>query len=474
MTESRHPNRREMIAGSAAAALLARPTVALSQPGPLEVSVTDFGATGRASGDDTKAIQSAIRFVEGKGGGTVVIPGRFHCGNIVISGRNVRLTGRSGQLVDGRLTIKPQAQGIQVADLGLLETSGKRGTYLMDVAGRNCRFDNVELVKDPDAPGYQMYLRQSAAGCTFTGLRMRGSNGIMVAGQDHLFDGFELQSRMRPGVGGDDAFAIKGLEGVTRNITIRNGIVRGYSAIVSFGSEIGTKGAGGRRFGAVRDVLVENVTAERCSRLAFFKPGALVYDWRNGVVEAIVLRNLRLSDPNGERFEAAIRMMAARGATIRNVEATDIRITARAHDVGVVPTAAFHITLMDVGAPATIEDLRIQVEFTDPYDAAPHSAAPGFPVDHVVRIEKTNVDRGTMAGLVFDVAGKGTSFGGICVGAGMDDAVYVAKARLMNVATNPRSTIGGGGIWSASRLKLGDVQVESVKLPRFAGPAFKN
>ena len=271
--------------------------------------------------------------------------------------------------------------------------------------------------------------------------------------------------------GGDDAFAIKALGAATKGITIRNGRMRGYAAIVSFGSEIGSKAAGN---GSVSDVLVENVTAEDCSSVAFFKPGALKYDWRNGVVERVRLRNLALHDSVGTRFRTGIRMMAGRGAMIRDVEATGIDIVARARDRGVAPTAAIYIMLPDVGAPATIKDVDLQLRFVDPYSGAVHSVStPGYPIDHVVRIEKLKSRRGSISGITLDVEGRGAAMGGILVGEGLDDAIRVDRAVLASVGTDPPGR-RGAGIWSNSRISLGEVTIESGKLPKLGGRAFDN
>jgi hypothetical protein len=436
------------------------------------VSVADFGAPPGFTGDATGAIQAAIGFVERNGGGTVLIPGRYRCGAIEVSGANVRLQGRGGWLVDSRLTIRSSASNVTVADLGLLDTRGDRQTYFMDVSGRNCSFTNVSLVKDPPAGGYQMYVNPPASGCYFRGMRLRGSNGIMLAGRDHLFENFDFEAIRRKGPAGDDAFAIKGDGNLTENIVIRNGLVRGYAAMISFGSEIGRRGGEGPP-GAVRNVTVENVTGDRCARIAFFKPDALDYDWRDGLVEQVVLRNLTLNDPTGDYFRTGIDIRAARGATIRDVQATGIRINARAMDHGVAPTSAIHIYLIDTGSAAVIEDVGLQVAFTDPYSGAPHGAvAPGYPVDYIVEIEKVNPAKGSMSNIVLDVDGRGAAFGGMALGSGLDGAVFLKRARFTRVVTNPQSTVGAAGIWSESQLHLGDVEIEPVKGPKFGGAAF--
>ena len=466
-------NRRQLLVSSGSACVLAgMPASArATQPAGLVVSVTQFGAREGAV-DNARAIQAAIDAVQGAGGGTVRIPGRYRCGNIVISGNGVIIQGQQGWLVDGRLTISPAARSSEVRDLTLLHTRGDAESYLLDVSGRNCRFTNVSLIKDPIAGGYQMYLRQPSAGCQFTGLRLRGSNGIMVAGHDHLFERFELESTMSQRLGGDDAFAIKALGEPTYNITIRDGVVRGFTSIVSFGSEIGTAGRPSRYTAAVRNVTVRNVAADRCGLIAFFKPGALIYDWRNGLVDGVQLQNLSLTDLAGERFTSGVRMIAARGAIIRNVVGRDLTIRARARNQGVQPTAAIDLSMLD-GADARFENIDLQISFTDPHDGAQHGAgAPGYPVDHIVRIEKTNPRKGHMSAISLDVAGRGSRFGGVYIGEGLNDAVTLRRAQLARVGLNPPASVGGGGVWSDSRVRLGDIAIDSPVLAPFGGTAF--
>jgi hypothetical protein len=386
----------------------------------------------------------------------------------------VRLQGQSGWLVDCLLVIRPEARNIQLADVGIVNTTRNPSAYLVDVSGRDCSFDNLSLVKDPIAGGVQMYLRQTSSGCRFTGLKLKGSNGIIMAGRDHSFENFELESTMSKKLGGDDAFAIDAVDGVTENITIRNGVVRGYGSMVSFGSAIGTE-KGGNGSGIVRNVTVENVTGDRCTRMAFLKPGALIYDFRNGVVEHVVLRNITLSDPDGYSFRTGIYLIAGRGATIRDIEATGIKIMARAMDRGVATTSAIQIYLIDLGAASTIEDVSLQLSFTDPYSGAPHGRdAPGYPIDYVVQVEKQNPAKGSIARVTLDVDGRGASFGGILVGGGLDGAVDLKRAHLTRVVSDPKTTLGAAGIWSESQLRLGDVAIEAVKGPRFAGRAFSS
>jgi hypothetical protein len=175
----------------------------------------------------------------------------------------------------------------------------------------------------------------------------------------------------------------------------------------------------------------------------------------------------------GERFTSGVRIIAARGAIVRDVVGRGLTVRARAISQGVMPTAAVDLTIFDEGEPARIENIDLQIAFADPHRGADHGLqTPGFPVDHIVRVEKINPRIGTMSGISLDVTGDGSRFGGVFIGQGLDDAVTLRRARLTHVAANPPASLGGGGIWSDSSLRLGDVIVEQLKLPRFAGRAF--
>jgi len=466
-------SRREMLQIGLAAAGAAYGSDTAAQSG-LVVSVREFGALATPGQDNTRAIQRAIDEVQARGGGIVEIPGVYECDTIAVRNDGVTLRGSGGWLVDGRIAILEGRQECRIQNLGIVNRRADPRSFALDIAGRNCTFDNVTLVKDPIAGGYQMYLRQPSSGCRFTGLRLKGSNGIMVAGRDHLFERFELESTMSNRVGGDDAFAIKAPAEPTTNITIRDGITRGFASIVSFGSEIGTQGSSSNHQAFVRNIMVSDVLADRCGSLAFFKPGALIYDWRNGLVEDVRLEKLRLTDEHGEHFTSGVRMIAARGAVIRNVVGRGLEIRARAKNQGVQPTAAIDLSMLE-GADAIFENIDMQVRFVDPYDGAEHGAeTPGYPVDQIARIEKTDPGRGDMRAISLDIVGRGSRAGGVYIGPGLDDAVTLRRAHLSRVGLTPPASVGGGGIWSDSRVRLGDVSIDSPVLPRFGGRALGN
>ena len=151
----------------------------------LVVSVRDFGAVAAPGRDNTPAIQRAIDEVGARGGGTVEIPGQYECG-IVTLGDGVILRGSGGWLVNGRVVIPEARQGCRVDNLGIVSRHGDANSFALDVAGRNCTFDNVTLVKDPIAGGYQMFLRQTSANCSFTGLN--GRRLASITGDRVLFE----------------------------------------------------------------------------------------------------------------------------------------------------------------------------------------------------------------------------------------------------------------------------------------------
>lgn len=466
-------SRRQLLHGGAIATIACAAGGAAQLPrasGPT-VSVREFGAVSAPGRDNTAAIQRAVDVVQARGGGTVHIPEVYECGNIVVAGNGVVFHGPGAWLVNGRITVLERSDGCRIEGLGIIDRRGDRESYALDVSGRNCTLNNVSLVKEPAAGGYLFYLRQPSASCRCTGLRLKGSsNGIMVAGRDHLFERFALELSMSNRVGGDDAFAIKGLGKATSNITIHDGVVRGFYAIASFGSEIGTDGRSSNFEGAVRNVAVSNVAADRCTSLVYFKPGALIYDWRNGLVENVRLDNLTLVDLAGERFLSGVKMNAARGAVIRNVVGRNLAIRARAMSQGIQQSAAVDLVLFDQGAEARIEGVDLQLAFTDPYDGADHGpGVPGYPIDHIVRVEKSNLRKGRMSGINLDVAGRGSRFGGVMIGAGLDDAVTLRRAHLIRVGVHPPASLGGGGIWSDSRVSLGEITIDSPVLPRFGG-----
>jgi hypothetical protein len=117
--------------------------------------------------------------------------------------------------------------------------------------------------------------------------------------------------------------------------------------------------------------------------------------------------------------------------------------------------------------------VSLQVDFTDPYSgAADGSGRPGHPVDYVANIQKRNPGKGLVAGITLDIRARGSGKGGIVVGRGLDGAVDISRAVLTRVAASLPQGSNGAGIWSDSRVRLGDITIDSVKRPKFGGSAF--
>lgn len=456
-----HLSRREMTSGVgllASCVMLARPICARNR---FSVALEEFGA--HPGQDAGAALQRALDELGRRGGGILRIGGAYSAGIVTVRGADITIDGAGGTLRDTRLVVAPEARRLRVRDLTLLETRGGDDSYLLDIAGSDCQFENVALIKRPVAGGYQAYLRGTSRSCSFHGLRLAGSNGVFVAGKDHTFENFELTSTMRRDVGGDDAFALKAPGLVTERITIRNGTVRGYAAVISIGSEIGSSTEHPNP-GIVRGVRVENVQAADCQMVCFIKPGALIYDWRSGLVEDVVLDTISLTDLTGFLYSRGLAITAGRGARVRKIVARNIMIAARAHTQGVMPTSAIDLGIRSDKPGAIIEDIDIQLT----YDGRGNS---GYPVDHIVRVEKDDPSVGLMRNIVIDVAGNDARIAGIHVGGGLDDAVTISRARLSRVALDPPASLGAAGIWADSRLKAENVQIQTVRGPQRGGRA---
>lgn len=432
------------------------------------------GATGAGAGrtvlfeapdssDQTAALQRVLDDLAHTGGGTLRLGGNCRAGVLVLRGRNVVVDGQGHKLQNARLIVHASAREFILRDLVMVDTTGRSDGYHLDISGRDGRLIDITLLKEPMAGGYQAYLRQESQGCVFQRLVLRGSNGIFVAGRNHIFEDFDFTSTLRSDMGGDDAFAIKGAGGITENITLRRGTVRGFAAAVSIGSEIGSHDDHPGP-GLVRGVSASEIFADRCQMLCFIKPGALIYDWRHGLVEDIVLTDLMLSDPEGFLFARGVAISAGRGARVRRVTGRNLRIAARASTQGVMPTAAIDIVIRRDEPAAMIEEIDLEVAFQG-------GGARAWPVDWIVRVEKDDPAIGTIRDVTLRVKGSHARIAGIYVGSNLDDAVTVTQADLRQIGLDPPATTGAAGIWADSRVQVRQANIDVVDVPQCGGRA---
>ena len=474
-------DRRRFLSSSALAALaLSLPAPATPQNEAGAISIEKFGASpANSAAAHTRAINAAIAAVEDDAGlTTVYFPAkRYACGNIRVR-RGRLVLSMEGCTLHGsgvRFSVDPEASDVRVLGGHWIETSGRRSTYLFTVNGERIEIIGTTFEKAPAAyGGYMGYVRAGTKDCLFDRFHFRGGNGIYIEGEGHQFTNFTIEAAPPPG--GDDSFAIKAIAGVTSGIRIGPGRIKNYAAVISIGSEIGTLGKDDPRHSkVVRDVIVRNIVAEACSHVALIKPGAIsAYDYRDGLVEDVLIENVTLSDPTGARFQRGIAVTAARGAQVRRVTSRNVRIRARAYKGTGIPTVgAMDCYIVDYpgGTAAFLSDIDLQASYSDPYDGKANApATPGHPVQYIARAALQTPGKGQMQDITFDVEGNGCKEIGILIGEGLDGAVEVKRAVLTNISVDPSSTLGRGGIFFRSRVKLGDLYIQAVNGSRLAGP----
>jgi hypothetical protein len=457
------------------------------------VSIEDFGASpDNRPIANTEAINAAITAVEGGSHlrGVRVPVGTYPvCGPIIFQRGNVALfmegavlkgsgKGSGSSHVPGvRIVTSNNARNVRIIGGHLIETSGSRSSYLFDIRGRDISVDGTCFEKAPHAfRSYMGYIRGNTSRVSFDRFRFKGGNGVYIEGRDHRFTNFDMEAPPPPG--GDDSFALKAIAGITNNIRIGPGTTRNYAAVISIGSEVGRLRSDDAAYSrAVRNVVVRDVVAEDCSHVALIKPGGIsVYDYRDGLVEDVLIQNVTLTDLTGAKFQRGVAITASRGAQVRRISVRNVSITARAHAAHTVPTVgAVDCYIIDYpGDPATISDIDAQVRYTDPYAGAPNGPGrPGHPVQYIARAALQRPGKGRMARIAFDIEGNGSKELGFLIGAGLDDAVEVRRAVLRNVSVSPSSTLARGGIFSRSRLRLGNLDVIPRNGKPLTGPVFR-
>jgi hypothetical protein len=342
-------------------------------------------------------------------------------------------------------------------------TGGSGNPWFFSFAAQNCTLEGVHCIKTPDAGGYHMYVFNTAPGFKAIGNRFEGSNGIYIETSDALFLGNSLVGQVS---GGDDCFAVKGLNSSSRNLRFIGNYIEALSNGLAIGSEIGVLGANDATYSrSVGQIVFVGNTLKECSGVVSIKPGAIAgADYRDGTVEDVVISNNTLIDESGARFVRGIAFYAGKGGRIRNVFGRNNTIRARALTAtGRVAALDFYI-VSDAGgtAEAAISNIDLEIAFTDPYGGVANDVShPGYPVNSIIQAELADTSIGSMSNISLSVTGDGCTLSGIDIGASLDDAFTISRASLTNINNNLSSA--QGGIRASSRMTVGtDISISVV------------
>ena len=433
-----------------------------------------FGAAGDGIADDTAALQAALTFVEGIGDCVLRIGvGTFPISDqLVTLGAGVTIDAR-GATIASSITVS-----LPTLDVGGERTkilggtwkivSGAASTRHFDVDGIDCEIDGAFMVKDPEAGGYQAYIRPWAPGFTMRNCRTEGSNGFQLESSNSAFLCNRLKAKP---TGGDDAIAIKAVEKVTENIRIVGNSFENHAYFCSIGSQIGIIGTDDPTYSTgVHNVVVEGNSGTACTGILFVKPGAISgdpgsgYDYRDGTVRGVVCSNNILRDATGAKFQRGVALTPSRGARIIDIKGSGNVIEGRTSGSSGNLVGALDCNIIrsstDGSSPPVIEDVDLQIAYRDIHDGAANGASiPGYPAEHIAKFELTDTSYGSMRNVTLDVAGNGCTFAGIFVGENLDDAIRVKRASLNNV--NMAGSPAYAGIQTKSRISVGtDITIE--------------
>lgn len=455
------------------ARLVAKPP---SQNADLALSFEDAGGSTLNTGaENNRAYTKAIKYLDRKGGGTLLIPAKVYpfSGASVCTAANVTVSGYGATFAGDncRIVINSGSTAYSLQGLTLVETSGIKSTYLMDCYGSACHFKDVHFQKNPPALGYIAYCRQGTFGNVFENASFSGSNGIFLGGTDHQVIGGWGESAF-----GDDCWAIKSTVGPCYNISISGFRARGFTAIVSIGSEIGSYEADDPdRSMFVRNVVLENCSAEACTYLAYIKPGGLnEYDYRDGLVEDITIRNCQLTDTSGKQFRNGVFVAPGRGAIVRRLNIENVTIAARGASPAVQSISGLYLlpmrTVDGAGIGASIEDVSVSgLRCTDPFGGAATSAsAPGVPLHSLVAMEKIDLAVGQIRRIdISDSGVDGCARTAAALGSNLEGPVTFNRCTFDRYAAAIYGSVDKGSVLARSTVTLKDI----TAIPSPSAPA---
>lgn len=443
------------VAPPSAAALAAEAVQDAAVRRPADVpGLSDYGPLG--SGDDTAVFASALAdAARNNTSGLWIPPGIYRVSSTLVVGVDRFCLEGQGATISSAMganapLIKIGGNDVSVIGLKTLLTASRTAAHHYRVSGRNCHLHLCSLEYRTDQNTPSMYVR-GGDGFKMTCCRKSGSNAFLfLEASDVLIADNEIYGT----AGGDDAIAIKAIDGPVENIRVIGNHVHRHANIVAIGSNVGARGADDGAYShSVRNVSVVGNTAAMCSALINIKPGALTdTDYRNGLVEGVEISSNLLADPNGAAFKTGIRIRAGHGAIVRQIHGSDNVIVARAgsgsssgRNIG-----ALYVQASGGGATGTIEDIDVGVSYYDPFGGAPSETAgvPGHPVESFVYIDPANLNLGNVN---LRIQGNGCSASGINVLSGADGKVTVEKLKLAKCNASGKSATQGG-FRTASRI----------------------
>jgi len=462
-------NRRAFLGGSILTAMYPCAAALAAKPNPaadLILSFEDAGGSILNSGiKNNRAYSNAIKYLSRRGGGTLVIPEKVYpfSGASICDATNVTVLGYGATFAGDncRLTINIDSNGYNIQGLTLLETSGTAESFLLDCYGSNSHLKDLHLEKSPPAGGYIAYCRDETSGFLFENVSFSGSNGIFLAGHDH-----EVRGGWAEAYHGDDCWVLKSTVYPCYNIHISGFQARAFTAIVSIGSEIGTPNVDNPdRNLFVKNVIVEDCSADACTYLAYIKPGGnQAVDYRDGFVEDITIRNCQLNDTTGMRFRDGVYISPGRGAIVRGVTLQNLTINARGANPAVQNIAGVYLQVLNstdgAGIAGSIEDVSVSgLRCTDPFGGAANSGlTPGTPLQSLVAIEKQDPAIGDIGRVdVADSTIDGCARMAVSVGTNVAGPLSFTGCSFNNYAAAILASIDKGSVFARSPIALNDI-----------------
>lgn len=177
------------------------------------ISAHDFGAVGDGIADDSSAINAAIAYVAGQGGGEVVLPNKKYLANIVVTGRGVSIRGRNAWAsADGGTGIvpaDPALPAVQIGD-GVTNTSnisitkvsararagdkfglrvfGVNRAYFRDCFFAGYETAGIDITASLSRPTFHIYFDGGSAHCG----SFAGANAVRISAGDSFTTSFHF------------------------------------------------------------------------------------------------------------------------------------------------------------------------------------------------------------------------------------------------------------------------------------------